>query len=571
MLIGFRDLKISQKILGFVIISVILTGIVGLMGLFSINSAKNKLASMYNQRLLSIKWLNENRTHIRANEASLLWIIINPDQTQQQKYIDDINNRANKFNENIVNFENLMLDLQEKEDLTNLKKFLEEYRIVRTEVIRMATQGQSKQALNYFLNNKSSFEDATKYLINIGDYNQTLAEEISKQDRINATRAITLILVTLLIAIIISLSFGLYLARMIPKRLNTITDWLREVANGNLSMEDVKIKADDELGNIGVGLNKTAHSLRSLVKQVLESANTMSQDSEELNSAAGQTSLSSQQVAKSVQQLARGSQQVSQNIENGANNINKLNKIIQNISGEANDIAKLGNKTETNANEGKEHVKKVVNKINSIKVASNEISDTISKMGRLSSEIETIVDLIKSLASQTNLLALNAAVEAARAGENGKGFAVVANEVKKLANKSAESTDKISAMIKEIQNITHLAVLSMDKGINEVEEGVVVINDAENAIENIINHVKQANSKIQDIHKEIDGVAKSSDAIVYMIDNAANVTKETAISAEEITNIIEKQTVTLEELDASSQTIAKIAGNLQRHVSIFKV
>jgi len=571
MLVWFRDLKISRKILGFVIISVVLTSIIGLVGLLSINSAKSKLNSMYNERLLPIKWLNENRTYIRANEANLLWIILSPNRVQQQKYLDDINSRAAKFNANIANLEKLNLDSQEKEDLAKLKEYLEEYRDVRVKIINMAMLGKSKEAFNYFLNNKSSFENATKYLIKLSEYNQKLADKINNQDNIDAINTIILIIITILIAIIISLSFGLYLSRMIPIRLNTISNWLREVANGNLSMADVKINANDELGEIGRWLNKTTQSLRSLVKQVIESAEKISNDSKELSTAADQTAHGSQQAAKSIQQLAQGSQQVFHNIENGASNISELNKVIQNISCEANDIAKLGNESETNANAGKEHVEKVINKINSIKIVSSEISVTIGELGRLSSEIETIVDLIKNISSQTNLLALNAAVEAARAGEHGRGFAVVADEVKKLADKSGKSTDKITTMIKEIQNKTSLAVTYMDKGINEVEEGVIVINDAGNVLENIINQVKQANCKIQGINIEIDGVARGSDKIVDMIEKVANVTKETATSAEEITNIIKKQTATLENLDASSQTMAKIAKDLQVNVSIFKV
>ena len=186
-------------------------------------------------------------------------------------------------------------------------------------------------------------------------------------------------------------------------------------------------------------------------------------------------------------------------------------QVIQNISEEAVSIAKLGNDTENNANAGKEHVKKAVNKIESIRIVSGEISGTIGELGTLSSQIESIVDLIKNISGQTNLLALNAAIEAARAGEHGKGFAVVADEVKKLAGQSGEATDKITSMIKEIQSKTHIAVTSMDKASNEVDEGVTVINDAGKALENIIDQVKQANSKIQGINKEIDGVAKSSD------------------------------------------------------------
>jgi methyl-accepting chemotaxis protein len=204
--IWFRDLKISQKILGFVLISVILTSIIGLMGFFSIKSAKGKLNSMYNERLLSIKWLNENSTHIRTNEANLLWIILTPDRVQQKKYLDSMDDHAVKFDENVKNLEKLNLDTQEKNDLTNLKKYMEEYRTVRTKVIDMAIHGRSKQAFNYYLNNRSSFDDATKYMLIISEYNQQLAERINMQDDIEATKVSILIIFTIFAAIIISLS-----------------------------------------------------------------------------------------------------------------------------------------------------------------------------------------------------------------------------------------------------------------------------------------------------------------------------------------------------------------------------
>jgi len=248
-----------------------------------------------------------------------------------------------------------------------------------------------------------------------------------------------------------------------------------------------------------------------------------------------------------------------------------MNKAVQGVSEEAKVVAKIGNDTETDANTGAEHVKKAVNKIESIKKVSEDISVNISELGKLSSEIEQIVDLIKNIAGQTNLLALNAAIEAARAGEHGKGFAVVADEVKKLAGQSAGATEKITSMIKEIQNKTNIAVTTMGKATTEVEEGVLVVNDAGKALENIISQVKTTNTKIQGITREIDGVAKTSEDMVKMIENISAITEETAASAEEISSITEEQTASLEEISASAQTLAAVAETLTKQVSVFKI
>ena len=248
-----------------------------------------------------------------------------------------------------------------------------------------------------------------------------------------------------------------------------------------------------------------------------------------------------------------------------------LRNIIQNISEEADYITTLSHDTENNANDGKNHVNNAVSKISSIKNVAAEISVTIGDLGELSSKIETIVDLIKNIAGQTNLLALNAAIEAARAGEHGKGFAVVADEVKKLASESENATGKITTMIKEIQDKTKVAVITMQKTSTEVEDGVKVINDAGLALETIIDHIKSTNAKIQSVTKEIDGVAKSSDEVVHMIESISSVSQETAASAEEIASITQEQTASLEEINANSQSLSKIAEDLQKQVCVFKV
>lgn len=414
----------------------------------------------------------------------------------------------------------------------------------------------------------------------------------------------------------------------ITSPLKDIVHALEDVSEGNLTVNiDESRFSNDEIGKLGQSINQTVKNLNNLIHQVNKSVEEMSAGTEEMSAAAEQTALGAQQVSISVAQLAEGANlvsinvaelsngaqhssinisqlaegvnQISKGIENGAYNINNINKAIQTVSTEAVIIAKLGDETEINANTGRTHVKKAVTKIDSIKIVSTEISNTISELGKLSSEIETIVDLIKGISGQTNLLALNAAIEAARAGEHGKGFAVVADEVKKLATQSGEATDKITGMIKEIQAITQLAVSSMDKGINEVTEGVLVINDAGSAIENIMDQVREANRNIQSITKEIAVIAGGSEELVKMIEDISSITAETAASAEEISCITKKaatsteeiscvtqetaasaqelagisqeQTASIEEITASSQSLARVAEHLNKQVSVFKI
>jgi methyl-accepting chemotaxis protein len=377
------------------------------------------------------------------------------------------------------------------------------------------------------------------------------------------------VICTLLALLVIGYQLaGFYLSLM--DSLSYLETNSEKIAGGDLTVQ-VNLGTKDEINDLAIIFNKMSDNLRNLVKEVSISVEDMFSGSQEMSSAVDQTSQGAQQVAQSVQQLASGSQQVSQNVENGVMNISKMNNVIKNVSEEANAISKIGDQTEINANQGKEHVIKAVGKIGSIKEVSGEISKNISELGKLSGEIEAIVDLIKNIASQTNLLALNAAIEAARAGEHGKGFAVVADEVKKLAAQSSEATGKITVMIKEIQEKTGIAVNTVNKASHEVDEGVAVINNTGVALENVIEQIKEVNNNIQKITKEIDGVAKNSDEVFHMVENIAAVTEQTAASAEEISSITEEQTANLEEINANSQTLARIAKNLQKQVAVFKV
>jgi len=395
------------------------------------------------------------------------------------------------------------------------------------------------------------------WVIGAGIYENDVFKEL-------ASTLITNSIVNLIFIFIIIFIANLTISKSITDPIENFTKISQKLAENDLTVQIPEDNNNTEIGNFNRSFKKFLNNLKTLIGQISKLSTDVTASSQEMNTTSAQT-------ARGAQQTAQGAQEVSKNVEDGAANINKMNEIIQGISREAYVVSKLGNDTEINANIGAEQVKKAVNKIDSIKQVAGDISVNITELGHLSSQIEEIVDLIKNIAGQTNLLALNAAIEAARAGEHGKGFAVVADEVKKLAGQSAGATEKITSMIKEIQNKTGIAITTMNKATQEVEEGVFVINDAGKALENIISQVIAANGKIQGITKDIDGVAKNSEEMVRMIENISAITEETAASAEEISSISEEQTASLEEISASSQTLSSIAKTLNKQVSVFKI
>ncbi|MEI8390447.1 MAG: methyl-accepting chemotaxis protein [bacterium] len=567
----FKNFKISQKILAFVAMATLFICIVGYVGFHFTTKGANDMTAIYKDRALPMMWMYDAVGNVNNIEALINEINATSDKNTQKAMYDEIVANREDNNKILAEYEKTKLDPFELKTLAELKNNLQEYSVVQTKTIDMGMNGNRNEAEKYFLSNIDAAQKVGDNFKALADYNAKVAKELNTQNDKDAAEAVALIIGIIVVAVVLAVSIGLMIASIISKPINAVVENLNEVAKGNLAIDEVHNDSNDETGILAKSLNLTVKNLRALIGTVSKSIEEISANSEEMSASSEQTAQGAQQTATSTQQLAQGAQEISRNVELGATSINGLNKTIQGVALEAGVVAKLGNDTETNANVGAEHVKKAVLKIDSIKNVAGAISINIAELGKLSSDIEQIVDLIKNIAGQTNLLALNAAIEAARAGEHGKGFAVVADEVKKLAGQSAGATEKITAMIKEIQNKTHIAVNTMDKATKEVEEGVFVINDAGKALDNIISQVKQANNKIQGITKDIDGVAVSSEEVLRMVENISAITEETAASAEEISSITEEQTASLEEISASSQTLAKVAEDLQKQVSVFKI
>lgn len=379
------------------------------------------------------------------------------------------------------------------------------------------------------------------------------------------------ILANVILSLVITIPLGLHISKLVADPINKVVKNLEDISKGNLVVKDIDAKSEDETGALAKALNATVYNLHELVKEVSRSAHEISSGAKDVGAAAEQTASGSEQVSIGASQLAAGAQDQAANVNRALENISSIGRKIQRVINSSENTVELANETEDNASRGRIHAETAVGKVNQLKNSSLEVSATINELGKLGAEIELIVDLIKNIASQTNLLALNAAIEAARAGEHGKGFAVVAGEVKKLANQSAEATDKITGMIKEIQSKTGIAVTTMNKNVEEVEEGVIIIENVGQELEAILEAARNTGKHIKDISGEISRLANNADEVTRMMENISSITEESTASTEEIANVTESQTASLQEINASSDILAKVAETLNRQIAAFKI
>ena len=205
--------------------------------------------------------------------------------------------------------------------------------------------------------------------------------------------------------------------------------------------------------------------------------------------------------------------------------------------------------------------------------ASAEIIDVL---GRRADDIGKIIEVIDDLAEQTNLLALNAAIEAARAGEHGLGFAVVAEEVRKLAEKSTQSTKEISELIQGIQKEAREAVENMDKSTSMVQEGLVLNKDLSLALDKISDVVSEVYKFSQEIGAATMEQSSGSAQIAKATNRLTEITQEINSSVEEqasgaqavvrsmerMRELVQQSTSSSTELAAAAEQMSKLSRNL---------
>lgn len=431
----------------------------------------------------------------------------------------------------------------------------------------------------------NNFEDASKLHTEAYPFwytaNDTLAQLIAmgsdlsgqatKGSLSEANRAFTIILVVTIISFLIALFIAFFIASMISRPIQKMNASALLIANGDLTGETITLKNKDELGTLAASFNTMTGNLRAMIQSVSMTSEQVAASSEELLASAEQNTKASEQISETVEELAVGTSDQVSMVKNSSQAMSEMATGSEQIAHLAQNVSVLAIDAANQSAEGNKIIRQAVEQMGSVRTSISSLTELVTSLGERSAEIGSITGVINNIANQTNLLALNAAIEAARAGEHGRGFAVVAGEVRKLAEESSISAQKITDLVQLIQNDTNHAVLAVKVNSSETEAGIEIVTAAGQAFEHISEAVNKVADEIQEVSAGSEEMSASTDEVVRYIEQISSIAGEASGGVHNVSAATEEQLASMEEIASSAEFLSKMAEELQGQINKFKV
>ncbi|WP_129595799.1 methyl-accepting chemotaxis protein [Anaerophilus nitritogenes] len=401
-------------------------------------------------------------------------------------------------------------------------------------------------------------------------------------------------------AILVGILFAFFISKQMSNSIKKLMQLMEKAANGDLTVY-ANVQSKDEIGVLAKSFNQMIEEQKNSIIKILDVTSKLTHASEETSSASEEIASSTQdqsncveELTTSMNEMSRSIGDVASNVSDMSENIHGVNCSIEELGKAASEVAKnieetaeeivevtgalgqmnasialiannsqnankVAEKTVQAGTQGKVDIDNTIKEMDNINQVMENITHVITGLGKAAIEIGDIVEVIDDIAEQTNLLSLNASIEAARAGEHGKGFAVVAGAIGSLAEKSGEATKDITQLVKKIQEEVQNAIHKTNDGAKQVENGVVLVKNTGNSLDQIFESINNTTSLINEIALSTQEQSQASQSIMKAIQNVNDLSVQVSAAVEEQVTAIDEVILSIEKLSELSQGVASAA------------
>ncbi|MER1985757.1 MAG: methyl-accepting chemotaxis protein [Solibacillus sp.] len=489
-------------------------------------------------------------------------------------------------NEDLENIDNktalIKTTLNEIKPLFTVPQMMEEIETIETqqalysqyvaEIIDYVNKGEQEKAHSVLFENAvPANQSIQKAVNNIVDY-QTQEMNTSSAQATSLANTSSVILITIvIIGLIIAILLAMWIIKNITVPLRRLTDAANVIASGDLRQEPIVVKTKDEINELAQAFNTMKANLSNLISNVSLNVASTTAAAEQLAHSTDEVTAATNDIANRMEVVALGSSQAAKvgsdcaiATNETAQDINRIAEASLSLSTQAIDMQAM-------ATEGRDTLQTTEQQMTVIQKSSYDTKEKIQQLSIQSAEIESITKVITDITDQTNLLALNAAIEAARAGEHGKGFAVVADEVRKLAEQSKASASKIVNLTTFIQKDTKEVEESVNITVQNIDQGVMYVQNAQQSFNNIFGAITTMTDNIQDISASSEEISASTEEVSASVNEMADAAKNTAEHSNQMLAFTEEQTATMQEINTVAKALNEGAMKIQEEVQQFKV
>lgn len=372
------------------------------------------------------------------------------------------------------------------------------------------------------------------------------------------------------IAVIVALIIGYFVVRMIGRPLVELSGLMKEGERGNLAVR-VKVRGQDEIGQLGLSFNEMMEKITVLVQQTTHSAKEVLNTSSELSEASRKTALAAKEIAVATEEIAGGASSLAMEAERGNEITQKIGEQMKEVVEANTEMSEAASVVLKASDQGTQYMAELIGKTNATEEMTRSMTEKVDKLKESTRSIRKILDLLNNITKQTNILSLNATIEAARAGAAGKGFMVVADEIRKLADQSRQSIDVVGQITETIQSEIDETVSVLSEAYPIFQEQIVSVKEADTIFRQVRDQMGGFTEKLEEATGSIRQLDASQVVLTEAMSNVSAVAEESSATSQEVASLSNEQTNVSDGLVRLSEKLESLSTLLQDSLSKFKV